>query len=213
MTENNNFENETKIKDWAKENPKFRKYLNNVPLLTRLYAKHHKPEKVKDCLPDQEAKLTLLISKAYDPKKLRLCTECYGKAGDKETANCGVSDFEEMLTYGYEAGDETGEIGLSLPPWYDGFKDIEEEEVYVVEGRISSYNDKLQLQATKVEPYESDGNECELALKELLEARPRGVNAKMFEAAVQGFSEEEKQKAVENLGIQSSDGVYFIESE
>lgn len=208
---NSELENEQKIKDWARGNPKYRRFMGNPKMLRRLYAKHNKPNKVSDCMPEQEAKLTLFITKLLGKNTVKLCSECGRKPGDKETTECGVSDFVEKEAFSYIAGDETDEIIVTVPPWFEYDSELELEETYVIEGLIREYEGNLQIQPTeKMLQVSEETEDLKTLIKDTVEAHKYKVPEKVFDKVVEAYDSDEVGKALEELGIGLSEGVYGI---
>ena len=209
----NELENEQKIKAWARENPKYRRYLSNMAMLSKLYAKHHKPTKIKDCMEGQEAKLTLFVVKLIGEGKVRQCVECGMKPGEKESEKCGVSEFEERTTASYAAGDETGEIMITIPPWYTHSKKMELEEMYLVEGVIKEYEGNLQIQPTEeMTKIDAEDNEVKEALEQIMMVNDGKVKKDIMTAGMQGFDEDEVKEAMEEMGIEEDEEGNWVAS-
>ena len=207
MTKNNAIANEAKIKAWASKNPKFKPFLGNMAMLAKLYANHFKPDKVSECIEDQEAKLTLLITKKVGAKTMKLCSECNRRPGTACSEQCGEGDFVDMEGVTYSAGDATGEIMITIPPWAQYNKELDIEEVYIVEGSIRKYKTTLQIQPnTEIKPIPTDNSEAISALKELMEMHDGEVPTEMLSSAMQGY-EGELESAIEELGLIEVDGV------
>lgn len=206
-------EMESKIKAWAEKSPKFRRFLTNMPMLASLYAKHHKPEKVKDCIVDQEAKLELLITKKYNKSKQVLCVDCFRKEGPEEAEECGKSEFDVFYAYNYLAGDETGEIKVSFPPWYEhGNPELDEEEIYVVEGTISEWKGKKQISVTsEIKKVLEDNSEAMQAMKELLEMHDGEIPSELIGEAMEGF-EGYMPSIFKELNLEEKDGKIRVAS-
>lgn len=129
---------------WGRE--KFPDFADNIKLITKAYNNHHVATKVKDCIGGARATLKLLFVSEYQPNKYQLCKKCF-----KKQCDCGEQDYDEMESYGFQAGDATGVISVKLAPW-DKLPKPDTEKVYDVEGFVKEYNGYISLQAKKITP-------------------------------------------------------------
>lgn len=157
---------EQKIKVWAENNPQYKKYLKNMPLLYELYMQNNIIENVSDCDEGMNAKLTLMITKNLERRPLRLCSQCNRKVCDSES--CGAEAYEDKFPKAYSGIDMNVEmetldkeeakrhrITVSVSPFVDDIQELDVNHAYIIEGVIKSYRDKLEISVQKVYDIES----------------------------------------------------------
>lgn len=152
---------EQKIKQWADDNPEYKKYKPNMPLLYELYIQNNIIENVSDCDEGMNARLTLMITKDLERRTLRLCAQCNRKVCDPES--CGAEDYEDKFPRAYSGFDMNIEMDtldkeearkhriiVSVSPFVDDIPKLEVNHAYVIEGPIKSFKEKLELNVQKV---------------------------------------------------------------
>ena len=177
---------DSKILDWARENPKFRKYENNIDLLRQLYAKHHTPKTVVEVIEGQNAELTLLIVKEFKRRNpIMLCSGCGKKSCDVD--KCGKEDYKEKQSYNFMAGDRTGQIMVSVPPWFEGDGELVAEEEYKVTGSIKMFQDKPQINIESAELIAEDLSGAIQAAEEAMDLYKGEVKQERFMQMMKGY--------------------------
>ena len=159
---------EQKIKAWADNNPQYKKYIKNMPLLYELYMQNNVIENVSDCDEGMNAKLTLMITKDLQRRPIRLCAQCNRKTCDPDA--CGAEEYKDKFPRAYSSIDMNIEmetldkeeakkhrITVSVSPFIDDIPEIKVNHAYVIEGVIKSFKDKLEVDVRKVS--EPDGKE------------------------------------------------------
>lgn len=231
-----NIEQEQKMNQWAEtfQNGKFKRFIGSESL-KEFYVKHNMPTKVKDCVVDQKARLTLMIVKQMQRKPLKLCKGCFKKVCDEE--DCGEEDYAERQPRAYIGADETGKIKVGVAPFKDdSVEELVEDEVYVIEGTIRSFKDVLEINVDSITTESGDGvvpssevktapkseakasssgasREAIDACKEALELFDGEVPESKFNQLTGSLSATDLKLAMNELGIALIDGKYKLESE
>lgn len=153
------FELDEKAKAFALENPQYKRFLKNKPLLRQMYLKHHKVESVLECVEGCNAKLTLMIVSQNKRKPIKVCDKC-----NKKNCDCGADDYVEKqgrsytgVDANYEGEDDKESVILvEITPFDEDVDDLTENEVYEIEGKFSiwppgdSEKGKKQIRVEKV---------------------------------------------------------------
>jgi len=227
-------ENEQKIKEWAEtyQGGKFKRFIGSDTLQS-LYVKHNMPLKVKDCIVDAKARLTLVIVKQVQRKPIQLCDDCFKKVCGEE---CGAENYSERYPRAYIGGDETGTIKIGVAPFKDKTVDeLQEDEVYVIEGTITEYNKKLEINVdtvatedgsvivvsggsgssgkesanSEVEPSEDNAEAIE-SVKDALELFDGEVPESKFNQLTNALKVADLKKALTTLNVELVDGIYRV---
>ena len=208
------------MQNWAKtfKDGKFARFADNPEVLQIFYVKHNMPTRVKDMIPDMEAKLTVIVAKMYLLKPLRLCSECW-----KGKCDCGKEDYEEYERYSYLVVDDAGDkVYLSIPPWAN-LDVLEDDETYVVEGKVREYKGKISLDVKSIEKSGGAGIETSTkdtkapddienakdVIKDAMVLFDGKVPEEKFQQLTKSLSASEITTALKEMGIVCKEGIYL----
>lgn len=197
---------EEKMKTWADNQPKWKKYRDNIPLLRHIYAKHNIAGTVKDCMVEGRAKFKVLILKNFNRKAITLCSKCFKKSCD--TDSCGAEDYEDFQPHSYQAIDMKGDmIVVEITPFDTELKPLKDDTEYVLEGSINEYKDKKTLRIETIQECEEitsikeqDDKAIELA-GQIMQLGNGKIGRDKFYNMMSQFSDTQIQDAMAHLKL------------
>ncbi|MCY4490330.1 MAG: hypothetical protein OXC46_02570 [Thaumarchaeota archaeon] len=135
-----NPELEQKIRVWAANDPKMKRFLKNAPLIRKMYMNKHTAKSVEEFMEDGKVEVDIMVMSTNKRKPITLCSTCF-----KKTCDCGSEDYKERKARSYNVADVnyTGTdddgalIQVNFAPFQDDiekYPNLEEGKCYRVSG-------------------------------------------------------------------------------
>lgn len=145
---------EAKIREWASQHPKYKRFLNNMEFLTMLWLENNTPTKIKDCIVGGKARLALTIVNEGTRRPVKLCSGCMAKTCKDD---CGKQDYQDYDGKSYMAGDEHGGvIRINVAPFKTDIPDLVKEQMYEVYGVIKEWKEQKEINVESIKKIEEN---------------------------------------------------------
>lgn len=215
-----NPELEQKMRAWAESEPKMKRFLKNLPLIRKMYMRHHVSKTIPDCMEGCRVELTVMTISTNKRKATTMCKDC-----SKTTCSCGTENYKDRRARSWNVADvnytgmddDEAVIQVTYPPFEDDealYPSLEEGKCYKIAGMYDTFKGKASIRPTDVEEVDVEdvGEEPTAALEDAIKAAKSMLklgNGKVKSAkwkVVMGDYKEHLPEVVKALDIVEIDG-------